>query len=283
MEETHYLYNINCEHIASKDIEYVCVKCGCLMIRTSDDKYVFAIKPKKLNFKFETSVYLIFENMKNKINSEERNSVEKLSMLKDYLDFEEFKFKRKRIIKRLRSFITSFNFKLHTLHNAIYYFDLIFIKNISNLIRNLSEAYIISGGRKYSLELVSLGCLILAIKYHELEDRLMDLSMYNKIFPHEAFKIFDLKRVEIVCLQLLDYNLDHISSYSLIELLLSNGVLFNDDFQYNYFSSHASNSFIGNKNSLEEFKEFMKVYLLSSEILNFTIESKFLKINNINL
>lgn len=273
MEETHFLFN-DCDHICLKEAEHICFKCGSLMIRMRDENFLIALKPKNLCYKNEISVSLLLENIKNKMNREEWYSVEKFNLLKENSYFEQFKFKRIRITKKLRSFITRFNYKIHSLHSAVYYFDLILFKSICGFFKNLSEACILSCNRKYSLELVSLGCLILAMKYHELEDNIINLSIYTKIFPHEGFTISDLKRVEIVCLQILEYNLDHISSFSLLEIILSQGALFNDDFKHFNFSSHITSSVITNKTYFEEIKEYMKIYTLSTDILNLTVESK---------
>ena len=103
-------------------------------------------------------------------------------------------------------------FKSLTFYLSLYYIDIIFSKN-----------EIIT-----CFELNSLSCLVLATKFCENDSIIPTLNHFLFISKLN-YSVDDLKKNEIKCLQLLSYKLCYISSYQYTNLLLFNGIVFDDE------------------------------------------------------
>lgn len=141
MEDSH---NFNCHHKIKKKGDYFCFKCGCISYKGS-----YGIKPIKYNYKIEVDPETILENFKiqekSKLSIDSEVFLNLQGLIKNYLN------KRKKIIKKIRSFINKYKYKDKTYHFALTMLD--YVVGLSN-----NERLMIP------IDGLAVGCLILASK-----------------------------------------------------------------------------------------------------------------------
>jgi hypothetical protein len=117
----------------------------------------------------------------------------------------------------LNKLIESYNYSKATYHLAIYFVDKI-LKKQNDL----------------KFDLVAIGCMILAVKFIENDPALPSYSeFYNPMKErYQPSEIYDIERK---CLHLLDYKLNLLTPFTVLEFFLTNGLILHVDDIVNEF------------------------------------------------
>ena len=166
---------------------------------------------------------------------------------------EEELLKRQYVIECIKNFINSFKIKYKIFYNIIFLFDiLIYIDNKVKVIQNYEQ--------------LGLGSTILIIKYYHEDLKNISINKYQSFYERIHYPKIILKKIEILCLKLIDYYMNFPSPILFIELYSFNEFIYNLDNINNDMHFKLYNMTI---NTLE------KIMTLSNEytkynLLNFT-------------
>ena len=126
-------------------------------------------------------------------------------------------FQRKIIIESIKTFSSQNQIKNKLFYNIIFFLDLLMAKN---------EKKQLTG----SMEKLGLGATILTVKYNYEGNRMITMKKYRNIFKNKYYSTRDIKEIEILCLQLCDYNLIFPSPIAFMEVFLLNRIIsYQDD------------------------------------------------------
>ena len=134
---------------------------------------------------------------------------------------------RKYIFDKIKKFITINNINSKIFGKTIYLYDyLLFEKQRIN--KNNKKYENFCSLPNLSIAIISF---ILNFKFNYLENKMISLKSFVKYFEEKNEKITfnDICEMEIVSLQLIDYNLTFLAPFSFMELFLINGIIFSDD------------------------------------------------------
>ena len=202
-----------CEHNynvkINKHLNY-CKECGRItyikkMKNTIISKYL--IKPKNYNKGIDFSPLTLFKY----IIKQDYSNVISLNYSNLYLDFRILQ------IDLIYSLHKKFHSDLRTLYMSIYNLDRIFS---SYKFKNIKD--------KRKINLLTICCYIITYKYFEIDNYKyhLDLNYIKKKFNISKDDIF---YYELKCLKRLKYNLSPIDIFTVIELLMYTGFIFNNE------------------------------------------------------
>ena len=104
------------------------------------------------------------------------------------------------------------------------------------------------------------------MKFSELDPTIPDLTFFQAIYESVFYKVNDLRLYEVICLKILNYKLNFITPFMLIQHSVVNGILFTNDF----------NLYNNKEFDAQEIGLLSKAYTFIYEIIDFTVESKIL-------
>jgi len=162
---------------------------------------VLATKPKKFLYPNYIEPYEIFFNLKKKIVANKKVDIKNFAIEQ-----------RKENLKKIKKFFNKYNLNKKTFYFMVYLLD----KLLSNKI-------------KYDIESICLGSLILAIKFNEIDGYIPNLKNFFKIFSKENKLKNNFNKIELNCLKNLSYNLSFCTPIYFLEIILINGIVFNDE------------------------------------------------------
>ena len=141
---------------------------------------------------------------------------------------------RKYIFDKIKKFILINHINYNILGKTIFLYDLLLFEkqkqngknkkfNIMNSVPNL---------------LIAIIAFILILKFNKENNKIISLKQFMKKFEEkdENISLNEIYEIEILALQLIDYNLTFRTPFSFMELFLLNGIVFNED----YISSDLS-------------------------------------------
>lgn len=146
------------------------------------------------------------------------NSMLKSEKLEFFPINEQQKNRRCCIVSQIKSFLQRFKYNNKILIQTVFIFDY--------LIGKL--------GSKMSYEKIGLGSLLLGIKFNCVENMMIPMKKLYNIFGdlnHEMSQINfnELRSIEIVCVQHINYYLTFMSPLNFVEILLVNGIILDND------------------------------------------------------
>jgi hypothetical protein len=212
--------NINCRHkqLIKKENEKIdfCKKCGCfLIIKYSKVKEVesFAILPKKMITSLDIPPTDTVKSIKRHLES---------SSLQNFKDIPvEYLSVRKSLIDMLKEYIVEYNFSTRSYFLGIYILDYIHLKYPYN-------DYI----SKMKLDLLVLGVFLVAVKFIDDDAYPPTLDSFpSKKSPSLYYSLNEVRKYEFMIACLMEFKLDHFTSYYLTETILSHGVVFTSELQ----------------------------------------------------
>ena len=162
---------------------------------------ILATKPKKFLYPNYIAPYEIFFNLKNKIIVNKKVDIKNFAIEQ-----------RKENLKKIKNFFNKFNLNKKTFYYMVYLLD----KLLSNKI-------------KYDIESICLGSLILAVKFNEIDGYIPNLKNFFRIFSNENKLKNNFNKIELNCLKNLSYNLTFCTPIYFLEIILINGIVFNNE------------------------------------------------------
>lgn len=230
-------YNTSCKHsIKNFQVnEYsLCVSCGAIV-----SENVFSVKPNRYFYPLEFSPSLTLQKMKNEM-------VTFSPELLEYFSESAYQSKRKTIIRYYKAFISRLKFKEKTYYLALNLLDSLYSLNNEMLAEK-------------KFEWIAIGCLVIAVKYSELDPTIPDLSYFQTVFgENNHFNIEEVKLFEINCLKKLGYKLNFINPYQFLTLFISHGIVFSNEYT-----------------SSVDYKNALTVYSTVYELMDYTLHSKY--------
>ena len=137
---------------------------------------------------------------------------------------------RKYIFDKIKKFILINHINYNIFEKTIFLYDLLCLQknkieenneNISKKFKNLNNI------------LIGFISFLLVLKFNKDENKMISLKKLMKYFNEENvndININEICEMEIIALQLIDYNLSFQTPFSFIELFLINGIIFNEDY-----------------------------------------------------
>ena len=176
----------------------------------------FSLRPISLMKPFDLNPLKILNFMRNEIFSPKNVILSNLEEIK-----------RKNLILNMKKFLIKYNFEYKILFIAVYFMD--------NILFKLNF-------HSKDLDSIAIGCLILAVKFYDKNGKIPNLNFFQEILPNYSnFSLDEIKKIEILCLKYLNYNLNFPQPLNFIEILLLNGIVFTNDLIYLNINSKIYN------------------------------------------
>ena len=176
---------------------------------------------------------------------------------------------RKYVLEKLKIFLLKNNISSKIFYRTIFLFDLIQMKN--NIYKYFNTPNI--------NEKIALISLILIMKFNYMETKMIHFKKFEKIFNEffqtEIFSINLICQMEILALKLINYDLNFTTPFCFIELMLSSGIIINNDNLNNEINLNMYkliNDTLGNivENSNEYFK--YNYFYIACSVISFARE-----------
>ena len=135
---------------------------------------------------------------------------------------------RKYIFDKIKKFILINHINYNILGKTIFLYDLLLFEKQKQLGKN-QKLNIINSMPNL---LISLIAFILILKFNKENNKINSLKQFMQIFEDKDanFTLNEIYEMEILALQLIEYNLTFQTPFSFMELFLLNGIVFNEDY-----------------------------------------------------
>ena len=142
-----------------------------------------------------------------------------INQISNELNIKKYKLERPKLINLIRNINCLLDFNSQTFFLALFYMDKIF-SNINLIIDNKRD-YII----------LSLSCLLIASKFNENDPHVPELIKYISLCEQFSnfeyiFNIDDLRKGEMIILQLLEFKINYYSIYHFLVFFFTHGIIF---------------------------------------------------------
>jgi hypothetical protein len=173
--------------------------------------------------------------------------------------------KREEMILLIQKKTAIFKYKLKTFYLAVAIFDTILFKD---------SIYDINSD---SFELIALVSLLLAVKFDEDDANIPDLSEFGFINYKSFYTVDEIRRCEVVCLQILEYNLQIYTPFSYVYYVCLNGIIFSDECTFDEANNVILECNLTPKaGSGDNISALEKMYKLCFDVLEKSILSKYI-------
>ena len=201
------------KHIPSSTSPF-CKICGSInFINKDTNKLIESIKPHNYFYSPEISITSIFQNLKNKTNSEYESIFYEFKEKKIFSNIIAI---RNKIINKFIDYSKKILISKNTIYLTIILMDVIILKKNINV--------------KKKIEQISLGCYFLAVKFLDLAVNSFGIKEYQ--YTHEiavCYSLEQIRKFEVNCLINLKYNLGITNFINVLQIFLANGVLLKKD------------------------------------------------------
>ena len=205
-----------CQHTIISNIKNskytFCENCGGIIMKENSKLY-YTIKPKSMEKKLNEDPIKIFETMSKRSPI----TIDYHSIQNSHLK------KRKCVMANLQKLSIKMKYSDSTFYKALNYLD-----NTMRKIVDINSKQILY---------LTVGFFIISGKYNEndiFEPDLNDLIQFNE---KHILQVEEILRYEIICLQLIDYDLINYSTYDWLMILFSNGFIFEEEIKNLPFNS----------------------------------------------
>ena len=200
---------------------------------------LYSLKPQRFTIPKDVNPLFIFQNLINEINQIFPSMSKKISLSSNSNQI------RTNLIKNIKNFIEKYKLSQKNFFFTVYLFDKLLTKKIN-----------------LDIEKIALGCLILSIKFNDIDGNIPKIKNFCEILiKNKNLSINEIKKIEIFCLNKLDYNLNFPQPINFLDIYLLNGIIFNNDEKNNNKISSSIYSF--------PFTIYEKIILLNSDYFQF--------------
>jgi hypothetical protein len=202
---------------------------------------LYSLKPQRFTIPKDVNPLFIFQNLINEINQIFPSMSKKISLSTNSNQI------RTNLIKNIKNFIEKYKLSQKNFFFTVYLFDKLLTKKIN-----------------LDIEKIALGCLILSIKFNDIDGNIPKIKNFCEILiKNKNLSINEIKKIEIFCLNKLDYNLNFPQPINFLDIYLLNGIIFNNDEKNNNKIINNNNNNIKinlNKDDLfEDFNSKLKI------------------------
>ena len=170
---------------------------------------------------------------------------------------------RENVVRLINYLVHKLKFRSQTFYLATYLTDMVMM-HLDNL-GNIEDFSI-------SAELVAVSCLVLTVKFDEIDAVAPDLNFFRTINYGSKSKFScepeEILHCELLSLKLLDYRLNYMTPYHFVNFLFANGIVFKDEVLKTNIEEDSSNEINVNVNKYE------KIYESAKEALFLFVEGK---------
>lgn len=188
-----------------------CLGCGVIAVNSE----YCSFKPMANEFKMEIPTLKLIDDAK------QENTKIKKTLRVEYL------YKRSTMLDYLDYLKNKNNVSLSTFSLAVHLID-----------------YLMQNFEDLNQDLTVISCFLLAAKYNERDPYIQSTHDFKSINKQRYYTSNEVKRYEIVCLMLLDYKLNTITTYNILECFLGSGIILKDELKLIYankFTDQQSN------------------------------------------
>ena len=127
------------------------------------------------------------------------------------------------ILDKIKATITKLKFTKNTYYLSIYFYDYIMSLYFEEIINENNKSSICKC--PYKNDQIGLGCLFLAAKYCEKDPNVPTLKEIQMVFStHVSYSNLKLRKIEVFCLQKLDYVLQRYTVFDFINFYIKCGI-----------------------------------------------------------
>lgn len=178
-----------------------CLTCGVISVNSE----YCSFKPVSNEFKLEIPTLKLIDDAK------QENTKIKKTLRVEYL------YKRSTMLDYLEYLKTKNNVSLSTFSLSVHLID-----------------YLMQNFEDLNQDLTVISCFLLAAKYNERDPYIQSTHDFKSINKQRYYTSSEVKRYEIVCLMLLDYKLNTITAYNILECFLGSGIIMKDELKQIY-------------------------------------------------
>ena len=198
-----------------------CEKCGSILLKTSQGKIYYTLKPKQKQKNIEINPINIIKSMKNKTEenypfiyneyniSSMKEKPKREKEVNSYLGY------RKMLILKLQQMMKTFDYCDVVFYQCLFYLDIYLSQDVDETISEKNLLYYL------------VGYFLCSVKFRETDicepsyDSFFDISKKIYLSPNK------IAYYEVLCLSKINYNLFSYSSHDWLIQLISNGIVFN--------------------------------------------------------
>ena len=200
---------------------------------------LYSLKPQRFTIPKDVNPLFIFQNLINEINQIFPSMSKKISLSTNSNQI------RSNLIKNIKNFIEKYKLSQKNFFFSVYLFDKLLTKKIN-----------------LDMEKIALGSLILSIKFNDIDGNIPKIKNFCEILiKNKNLSINEIKKIEIFCLNKLDYNLSFPQPINFLDIFLLNGIIFNND--------EKNNNKISSTIYLFPFTIYEKIILINADYFQF--------------
>ena len=186
-------------------------------------KKCYSVKPYSYTIPKDITLKDIFTNSINYSNK----FIKKYDMINTNNIYNNTSEDRKYIFDKIKKFILINHLNYNVFGKTIFLYDLLLFEKQKQYGKN-KKYNIINSVPNLSIALVAF---ILILKFNKENNKIISLKQFIKKFEEkgENITLNEVYEIEILALQLIDYNLTFQTPFSFMELFLLNGIVFNED------------------------------------------------------
>lgn len=242
--------NENCIHstIEKDKALTFCKKCGHIVSVQANGFTITSIKPVELRSKIDINPSHTLKYIQNQAKLV---NVKTAPCLIDYCHI------RSEVVKQMRGLVKQYFTGEETYHLALLLADYMLVNNNhSNSYTSVSNTIL----SELSPRVVVQSCFALALKFLE------PITEYPGLLSHLYDSNPELRECELVCLNLLEYKLDWMTPYGILEFFLGFGIFFEKEIQ-----SSASTANFRTSQTISILDKVESAHQLCYNILNFVV------------
>ena len=209
------LFSNNHKHISSQTSP-LCIICGGI----SMSSHTTSLKPKYLNYLPEISQFDILKQLQEDIKTQ---NLPQFNLSKEA----EINTFRKKMITKIRNFKTNYKMNRESVYLSILLMDILIIKEKLTTYNKIEQ--------------FGIGCYLVSMKYYELIIVIPTIKEFERKFENEnVYTCNYIRKLEVNVLKKLNYKINYISFFNVIQFFLMNGIVFNSDIitDTNYTSAY---------------------------------------------
>ena len=239
-----------------------CQKCGCILLKGSQGKIYYTLKVKHKIQEIEINPINIVKTMKmkteekypniyNLYNSSPKDKNKDDNSINIYLKY------RKMLIIKLQKLMKSFDYCDIIFYQTLFFLDTYLSRDITELMPEKTIYYYL------------IGYFLCALKLKEVDIYEPSFDSFFEIEKGIYLSPNKIGLYEVLCIKRIEYNIFSYSAYDWLNILLSNGIIFNSEVDDN-------NEIIIVKGHRHSLVNTVKKYAIKL-LLNLTLKDNFFK------
>lgn len=185
----------------------MCLDCGVFTLKIENtNQKITLVKPKRYNCPMIINPLVIFKNITKSFKETNENIMEFTELYKQV---------RKGQIDYLRNLTLKYKASHRCFYLALAYLD-----RVLGAMKTASF---------YKCHVITVSCFLLALKFNDHDCIIPNYSSFTAANGKQKIKSCDIHRWELKALKMLQYRLNIVTSYNILETLMLGGIVYTDE------------------------------------------------------